>query len=670
MNTQESDTKTKPGINPGINLAHFTEDEKKIIKKFAQEWYITNSGGVINIGIKSSYKYFLVKPISAYQELFNIERELIVVFSDYENFEPRTLDSFDTIIGKYQDLRVEKVAAILISQDNKIESRLRDILKSDSEYQVIVPFSYSELLNKYDNYFIRNRFKEYFYSRDLFSFQSALKKDIYFFGRTELIHKIVNRHDSNENSGLFGLRKTGKTSIIFGIQRVLKNNNGFSVYIDCQNPAFHSKRWNIALKYIIDEIKAQNNLQIKLKTEEDYIESKASTSFERDFLKLSKQLSNKNILLIFDEIEHITHGVALSKNWREENDFILFWQTLRSISQKNNDLFTYLIVGTNPKCVETVSINSIDNPIFNQIPYEYIPPFDVPQTREMVRKLGRIMGLNFDESIYAKLTEDFGGHPFIIRLVCSAINRLLPSERPVRIDKTVYEKGKILFKNEYSSYIEMVLSVLKEYYKDEYEMLKFLAIGDLNTFNDFANISKDYTNHLSGYNIIDKNFDSYTFKIEAIKDYLKDKFKYKSIHQTPKERFQEISERRNQLEPKLRIVVKNILFSKYGENDAKAKVLDIFGNPRKAKYYSYTLKDIFNSNKSEIYFEDLKKIIEKEWGCFEFVFGRDRESFSAHMTCVNKYRIDAHAKDITDDEMQYFRVCMKKLEDYIENFSW
>lgn len=59
-----------------------------------------------------------------------------------------------------------------------------------------------------------------------------------------------------------------------------------------------------------------------MKAEEDYTEDKASTSFERDFIKLSKQLDKKNILLIFDEIEHITHSIALFKNWREGNDFM------------------------------------------------------------------------------------------------------------------------------------------------------------------------------------------------------------------------------------------------------------------------------------------------------------------------------------------------------------
>ena len=62
-------------------------------------------------------------------------------------------------------------------------------------------------------------------------------------------------------------------------------------------------------------------------------------------------------------------------------------------------------------------IQDIDNPIFNQIPCQYIPAFSVEQTADMVKTLGYIMGLKFDDIVCAKLTEDFGGHPFLIRSV-------------------------------------------------------------------------------------------------------------------------------------------------------------------------------------------------------------------------------------------------------------
>lgn len=480
-----------------------------------------------------------------------------------------------------------------------------------------------------------------------------------------MVHKIVSRHRSSENSGLFGLRKTGKTSIIFGIRRVIEAHNGVSVFIDCQNPGFHRKRWNSALRYVIEEFTSQNDVSISISDESKYSEENAATAFEKDLLKLYGRLKKKNFLIIFDEIEQITFGTSPSEHWRSESDFVYFWQTLRSLFQKHDQLFTYLIAGTNPKCVEIDRINNSDNPIFSQIPYEYIPSFDVPQTREMVRKLGRIMGLQFDEIIYSKLTEDFGGHPFLIRNVCSVINKISSKERPVRVDKSTYENGVKVFNNEYSSYIEMILTVLKEYYNDEYEMLKFLALGDLDTFNDFAKLSKEYTSHLLGYNILDKNVDKFTFKIESVKNFLIEGNKYKKIDLSQEEMLAEISERRNSIEPKLRDILRKGLRQEYGENEAKKKVLDIFGDPRKSRYSAYSYKEIFDPRKADIYIEDIRKNIEKEWNVFENIFGKDKESFSVAMKAINKYRADAHAKPINKDEMDYFRVCATRLETYI-----
>jgi hypothetical protein len=661
----EGISKVTAGINPNVQLEYFSHQEKDIIKKLGSDWYVTSSSTPIKLGATSSYKYFLLKPTSLYQELFNIEREIVAIFSDYSTFEPRTLDAFDYVIDKYQELRIEKVCSVLISKDAEIETKITDLLKSDPEYQIVVPFHFEEILKNTDPYFIRNRFREHFYSRDLFAFQSPLKKDLYFFGRTDLVHKIVNRHRSGENSGLFGLRKTGKTSIIFGVRRVLEANRGVSVFIDCQNPSFHRKRWFSALRYVAEEIKAQNKVNVSLSDESRYSEENAATAFERDLLKISGRLQKKNFLIIFDEIEQITPTISPSEHWKTDLDFVFFWQTLRSLFQKHDQLFTYLIAGTNPKCVEIDRVNRSDNPIFSQIPYEYIPSFDVPQTREMVRKLGRIMGLKFDETIYGKLTDDFGGHPFLIRNVCSVINRIVSGERPVRIDKSVYEHGVKVFNDDYSSYIEMILTVLKEYYSDEYEMLKFLALKDFDTFNEFAKHSKEYTNHLLGYNILDKNADRFTFKIESVKNFLTEANKYKKLNLSEQEMLAEISERRNRVEPKLRDIVRKGLRQQYGENEAKKKVLDIFGDPRKSKYGAYSYKDIFDSRKAEIYFEDIREIIEKEWSTFENIFGRDKESFSAAMKAVNKYRADAHAKSITREEMDYFRVCATRLENYI-----
>ncbi|MBI4284790.1 MAG: hypothetical protein HY670_02680 [Chloroflexi bacterium] len=659
---------TVPGINHEVNLTHFNDDEKAIIRRFSNQWYVTNGGGLVKLGPTSTYRYFLMKPIDIYQEMFNIEREIVVVFSPYAEFQPRTLDAIDDVVRRYQQLRIEKICSVIVSQDNLIEQKLTELLQRDPESPIVIPFSYAELLRPLDAYFLRNRFKKHFYTRDLFAFEAPLKKDLYFFGRSDLVHKIVNRHRSNENSGLFGLRKTGKTSVVFGVERTLAQLRGNAVFIDCQNPAFHGRRWYHALHYIADEIVKQNKLGVPLEPQNSYDEQNAPINFEQDILKIHESLDNRNILIIFDEIENITFRISPSKYWAKEMDFVCFWQTLRSLFQKLDGVFSYMVVGTNPLCIEEPSIHGVDNPIFNHFPFEYIPGFDVGQTRQMVRRLGRIMGLRFSEIIYAKLTEDYGGHPFLIRHVCSVINKISPQERPTDVNKVVYEQAKLIFNREYSNFIQMILNVLKNYYPDEYQMLEHLALGDIDTFKKAVGEYPNYVNHLLGYGIIERHGEDYAFQIEAVRQYLMEKGKYKKLHLTKQEMIAEISERRNLLEPKLRLIAKTQLQAGLGRAEAKEEVLDIYGSHRKSKYAHMSYDDLFNSKVCEIYFDDLRRILVKHWNLFQNIFPADKQKFDNEMQAVNKYRADAHAKDIDVQEMQYFRVCISDIESQVEEF--
>ncbi len=251
--------KVTPGLHPNLVMTQFEFEEQSIIRKLSSELFVT-TGGRITL-LKSEYRYFLVKPTPVFSEMFNIDRELLCVFSPYEVFEPRTLDAFSSAQDSLPDLRVETVCKILISKDKEISAKIESLLKVDPEQPIVIPFNYNELNGTYDSYFLRNRFVNHFYSRDLFSFLSPLKKDLYFFGRSDLIQKLTSRHRSGEHTGLFGLRKSGKTSIVYAMERHLNHNNENVVSIDCESPSIHKLRWNELLLKLVKLFKKEKNLK-------------------------------------------------------------------------------------------------------------------------------------------------------------------------------------------------------------------------------------------------------------------------------------------------------------------------------------------------------------------------------------------------------------------------
>jgi len=184
----------------------------------------------------------------------------------------------------------------------------------------------------------------------------------------------------------------------------------------------------------------------------------------------------------------------------------------------------------------------------------------------------------------------------------------------------------------------------------------------------YEKISPTYTNHLLGYGIIDKWDEGYSFKIESVKDYLSEKHWYEKLELSQEEMLAEISKRRNELEPKLRLIVRNQLSSNFGKEQANQIVLDIMGGWRKIRYNDISYNDLFNPSLSDIYFDDLRKIILKKWDIFKNIFETDMTELDSKLTAINKYRYDAHAKPITRNQMAYFRASISSIEEITDNF--
>lgn len=662
----------KVGIHPDINLDAFSGPEQQIINTtFSKFWYITNAKTISHQN--NNFKFLLLKPSQDFQHKFNLTRELVLIFSPHSSFDTRSIEAIDIVNKIYPEPRLEEICSIIVSSDSDIEEKLKDILKQSEESKIIIPFTYAELIaNSRNNNYLENKFRREFYSRDLFGFRDALTKDLYFFGRRDFVHRIVNRHLSHENSGIFGLRKTGKTSILFSIERVLKRKGQASIFIDCET--LHLKTWNEAIYFVIKEIREKYNVKKSLlNCRADYQkEGDVPELFKKDLKTIHQKIGKKSIMIIFDEVEHITFDTSISWGWKSGDYFIKFWQTLRSTFQTSNNLFSYLLAGTNPKCVETPSINNVDNPIYIQIPPQYIFPFDISQTKEMVNKLGGYMGLEFEESVCAKLVEDFGGHPFLIRQVCSTIHQKIGISRPKKVTIIEYNKFKpefILTKG--NTYSKMILDVLERFYPDEHYMLEILSSNDKDTFIQLADGSPEYTNHLINYGILIESSGDFAFKVDILKTYLQSKNQFKNLNLTNEEKQAEISKRRNLTEPKLRKVVRIQLKSTFGIDEAKNKVLKKWGKEetkKRRKYANLTYKQLFDPIKHEIYLNDLFELMRKNWNnCFENLFEENVEIFEAKTRLINHYRKgDAHATKVSNSDMSSFRGAMSWLEEKLE----
>ncbi|OEF99152.1 hypothetical protein BHF71_09975 [Vulcanibacillus modesticaldus] len=650
-------THSHRGIKKGLDIKGSSQ-EVNIVYKFSEVFFVTFSRE--SRFKNSEYNFVFLKPDSIFKEKFNLSNEVLLLFSNYEEFDTRTMDFVDKTLQEF-DNRLDKVCILLVSKDPKIELKIEKLNNDNKDSKIVVPFTYKEFegtglsVNS-----IENRFRKYFYNRDLFALESPLKNDAYFFGRNKVVQNFYDKYSLGEHSGLFGLRKIGKTSVLFSLERLIKLRNGISIYLDCQNTSINKSEWYELLFIIINSLKEKYNLDLEINRSE-YNSRFASESFEKDLKSIYHLLGERRILIILDEIEHISFSTSVSDHWASGKSYLDFWQTIRAIYHKNEDLFSFIIAGVNPLCVEEPLVNGFDNPIFSMIKPTYLNLFTVDNVKQMVGNIGHYMGLHFEEEIYTYLTEDYGGHPFLIRQVCSLINESVTHRRPTTITKYMYKRDKKEYDLKIHEYIQLILSILNRWYPQEYKLLEELVINGNNEFRTRFGDYEKIIKHLKGYGILKEDNGEYFITIDAIKKYIQSNVKRRENLSTKEGMWKEVSVRRNTIEEKLRKIILISLSSKYGPKRARELIIQHTRN--KDKIDGLKIQEIISE---KMYFRELKDLILKEWTVFNNIF-HEKEKFMIFVDFINKMRIDAHAKDIDESDLAILLISFKWLEEKIDD---
>src|SRR5215813_1638595 len=163
---------------------------------------------------------YLLQPDPDTKQTFGFEREIVLAYSPFPRFEPRLAQLVDRFMNRLPARgRVESLCFIVVIDDMNVRQHVGDFVTSSVETKTIIPFSRIELDGGADHRFVRNRMAQSLFARDLFDISQALVEDTYFFGRQSFVQALVDRFRRGQNAGLFGLRKTGKTSVISKLRR-------------------------------------------------------------------------------------------------------------------------------------------------------------------------------------------------------------------------------------------------------------------------------------------------------------------------------------------------------------------------------------------------------------------------------------------------------------------
>lgn len=291
---------------------------------------------------RSEASFYLLKPKPYANELFGFERELLLVYSPYLTLEPRTLRQAEEVTSRPQMKgRTEPLYMVLVAPVPDIASEVARYRQDAEQGRIIIGFSEEELTTAAvaDPWFLRKRFSESLFSRDLFDMKQALVADNYFFGRQALVLDLLDRLKRGENTGLYGLRKTGKTSALFKLKRLIEAEGaGLFVYVDAQSPEVYQLRWWELLSRIKDEAAAAAGVTLSHPLDREFTErtalSRARAAIE-DILSKHRKTAPR-MLVVIDEVEHLHPGLTPAPHWNA--DFVHFWKLLRASRLRNEDL--------------------------------------------------------------------------------------------------------------------------------------------------------------------------------------------------------------------------------------------------------------------------------------------------------------------------------------------
>lgn len=469
--------------------------EESFLKAFAHIFFVT--WGKKRRASNTELSVFFLKPEEFLTEAYGIELEIMLAYSEFTTMQPRSIQAVETFFADAPAKgRVEKLVYFFVAEDPTVAQWFRQYAIENQEARLVIPI-YAEELRQNSNsaWFVRNKMSEFIYGRDLFDIRLPLQHDISFFGRNSQVLSLNDSVKRSENRGVFGLRKTGKTSLLYKLERLIKTEGAAkSLYYDCKLPSVRKLRWNELLAVICRDLAKAYSIEVTISDDEKTI--------DRTFADIVERISGR-ALLIFDEIEYVSPRAIADEHWHR--DFTTFWQAFWAVQSKARKI-SALVSGVNPYVVENDAFNGIQNPLFGIVRHEYLKGLNIDETRPLIRTLGRRMGLKFTEDAVEHIQRRYGGHPLLTRLACSIFNAQCTGNslsRPIDVSVALLMDNQEKRDSELAFYCRHVVSELKQFYTYEYEMLELLACGQTKDFIDLDTES-DATTHLRAYGLVDK----------------------------------------------------------------------------------------------------------------------------------------------------------------------
>lgn len=648
----------------------------EVATKLLIDNFATASVGLFDISGRYSetfdqgyYGCAIAKPTKRIRAALGIDREILIVASTFKDQQQRTIKfvqrEIETSSGRY-----ENTLAIVLHQDPEGNGKLKNWGR-DQGISVLPLLGSTEYKKPAE---LERALCFELYSHDPFDVTGPVSDDANFFGRRDEAIDLARKLQRGQIRSCLGIRKIGKTSIINRVLAEARSNHDcVALMVDCSRDDV----WSLSGAQLLASL--ASSAEFSASTASRYaslspLQTTVDLAMARDRLQQLVMSFERPLILVFDEIDYITPGSPTNQAWRAE--FNSFWRNLRSVYQecsREGHQMSILVGGVSTYWFTVESIDGIENAALAFVPEEYLSPMPEGATVAMLKRLGKVAGLQIDDSTATQIARATGNMPYWARKCSSYIHRHIPTtERPFAltleravplIDSFVVEEG--------AAISEVALRHLFRVHPQLLDATRKCAAGmGSEVAEPLRRVLKRYgvlapDDSLSGAMIAQ----GFTSLMSVVKTSESDsRTASAALPQNNgltewAEELAALGMRRNILERRLRELALNFLrfnaLSAGKPGDAKERALSILPESQRESFKHLSAEEVFG----RFLWTDLSKLVAKEWSLFSRLLG-DKEKFISNCEVIND-RYDAHAKEADAADFALYRRSLTFLEERI-----
>lgn len=434
---------------------------------------------------------------------FGFTRELMIFYTPHEDLQGRTFDAAKRELGT-TNRSVTPDIFFIWSPDQKLRIKLHDWSKTSS---LAIPL----IIDDEDPLSLITLLRDYIYTRDLFYVTTPVS-GASFFGRKTLLQSLRDDVINQQVAGLFGLRKSGKTSVLLQLQQELNEDGVVTVLMDLE--AFSSPPddptddiLSELRRRLIEELKAR---RFRTKELSELTANPSILALKNALQSILRHLNRDGprILLLLDEIEYLTPADRIDIAEGDMPRIAQFLAALRSIVQES-DNFTFVLSGLTSAIIESGRLYGRPNPLFSWAKAIYVNPLERGEADDLATTVGGKMGIHIDEGALSALHEASGGHAYLYRNLSSSVVQHLPKDafhRSMTRSSVLRELGD--WKSRVQGNVDEMIQHVKRYYPDEAFMLELL-IESPEDFNSLASSEHVAVRRLKDLGLIHESREEY-----------------------------------------------------------------------------------------------------------------------------------------------------------------